>query len=126
MRVSKINNNVNFGLKIVDNATVARIMSFHFQRGRTSKDMEKFIKEIHDLHNDEISLELSDEEERKTEVFGTVPFCNARIFGNMDTNTGKKYVDATTDYKLNAGSEYYFLQYLNGFIKDIQKDLCNK
>ena len=126
MKISKVKNNVKFGLKIVENDSSQRIRGFYLKRCRTYGEMCDVFNKISEIYNDDLSLEFSDYEERKTEIFGVVPFCNIRIFGKLDTKSKKNIpVNVASDYKYNIGSPYHFNQWLNAFIKQTQKSLDN-
>ena len=126
MKISQITNNVNFGLKIVENDDLKRFVGFQSVRGKSGKEISGYFDRISKLHNDDLSLEFLNYEELNTVVFGKAPFCNLRLFGNMKSDNGSVFVDKTSEYKHVLSSEYHLSLFLSAFIKSVQDSVNQK
>ena len=117
------NNNISFGLKIVNNENFRKLCCLQSKKGKTCNEINDTYIRIGKLQEDSLNLEFLDYEEKKTEVFGTSAYCKLRIFGTMKksgTNEVCK-IDKTTEYKDIVSSEYFLYNRVKYLINCEQK-----
>ena len=96
----KIHNNPSFGLKIVKNNTLNKIVEFRLNNGESKENILFSFNEIKKLHDDNISLTFTDYEEGYDDIFlGPFILCNLNFSGKIkDPNTN-------IEYKINSKSK---------------------